>query len=276
MLRCEFFEQLQKSSAGLKYLEIVENARKHPPEERGEVHHIYPRSFEEGKIDDEENLVRLSVRDHLLCHYYLAQCFTVPETCHAFRMMWDLHSDVVDQEKLFECLDEAVKLRKLGRIKSEKTLQKQRDNILGRVVIQKDGKERKIYPEQLSEFEKEGWKRGRAIKVHNPSKGRIWVHLEKRDVQILPELLDSYLKQGYVQGRAASSTKGKFRMSKGNTIKYATSETFETLKKEGYQQGVKIPRVRVEKEGKCRYVKIEDIDTALDQGWVRSHSFHRS
>lgn len=276
MLRCDFFKQLQQSPAGQEYLKLVENAKNNPPEERGEIHHIYPRSFEEGQIDTEDNLVRLSVRDHLLCHYFLAKCFPVPKACYAFRMMWDLHSDIVDRERLFDNLDKAVELRKRGRIKTAKTLQKQRDRALGKIQINKGGKERKIYPKDWEQFEKDGWKRGRATKPRNPSLGKIWVHKEGKETYIERKDFERVQQEGWILGRLKSSTRGKIRMSREGTIKYATEDTVPLLQDQGYQIGVKIRRYRVEKNGKTRYVKECDLPAFLEEGWVKDHSFQKN
>lgn len=274
MLRSEFLDQLRKSPDGLKYLGIIENAKKFPPEERGEVHHIYPKSLEEGRIDSEDNLVRLSVEDHLLCHYYLAKCFGIPSLCYAFRMMWDLHSDTIRESTTLRTLTAVAELRKRGRLKTPETLEKHRLCTLGRIQINRNGKERKIWPKELEKFEAEGWNRGRAIKVHNPSLGRIWVHQGTVEKCIETSELTRFEAEGWKRGRKSSSTKGKIRMSRNTKIRYATEETVHCLEQEGYRRGVKIPRYRVRKEGKIRYIQVQDLEKFLREGWERDHTFN--
>ena len=268
MLRCEFFRKLQETEEGRKYLQIVSE----PILETGELHHIYPKSFEEGAINTEDNLVRLSVENHLLAHYYLAKSIPCQQTYYAFRMMWDLHSKNISQPVL-EMLQEVAELRRKGRVKSEEIREKQRQRIQGRVIISKAGKEKKIYPDQLGEYLENGWVRGRAKKPYNPSEGKIWVHNKNEDLRILPEELESYLRKGYQTGRVASSTKGKIRMSRGDEIRYATPETVENFQNQGFQKGVKIARTRVEKDGRWKYVRVEDLRNMKQQGWKQNHSF---
>ena len=55
------------------YNQIIDNRLKNPlPEdEYGEIHHIIPRSL--GGSNDDSNLVKLSAREHYICHYLLTK-----------------------------------------------------------------------------------------------------------------------------------------------------------------------------------------------------------
>lgn len=271
MLRCEFFKVLQESDSGKKYLALIEEARQNPPDERGEDHHIYPRSFEEGEIK-EDNIIRLSVQDHILAHYYLADSIPCTSTFHAFRMMWDrcIKKLPKPDQEFFSHLEKVSEFRKLGRIKSPETLEKQRQRALGRIHINNGSQEKKIYPKDLQRFIDEGWKVGRVIRVHNPSAGRIWVHFgEEKEEVILPEQLQSYLDSGWVRGRKRNPTKGKIRISRGEEVRYATAETLDQMLAEGFIVGVRsnMPRYRVDKDGKVRYILEKDLDGAIQSGW---------
>lgn len=63
----DFFKTLQESS----YLKFIEEKKKCEVQRGFEVHHIYPKSFEDGKIQEAWNLVSLSKADHLLAHILL-------------------------------------------------------------------------------------------------------------------------------------------------------------------------------------------------------------
>jgi hypothetical protein len=74
------------------YDKIIENRKLNPIEETeyGEKHHIIPRSL--GGSDDSENLVRLTAREHFICHALLAEMyeretFEWYKMNHAFMMM---------------------------------------------------------------------------------------------------------------------------------------------------------------------------------------------
>lgn len=64
----EFLDELKDS----EYFKFLENRRKVKVEE-GEIHHIYLRGFEDGQIDSEDNLIRLSRVDHIKAHILLVR-----------------------------------------------------------------------------------------------------------------------------------------------------------------------------------------------------------
>lgn len=273
MLRCEFFKLLEESQSGRDYLDLV---GKGSVRRGGEKHHIYPRSFEEGNIQG-ENIVTLTVRDHLLAHYYLAKAIPCQQTCHAFRMMWDraLHTLDPESQEFFTTLEEVAKLRRLGRVKTPEVREKQSRALRGRITISRSGQERKVHPEELQEFLDAGWKVGRAGKVYNPSLGKVWVCRDGKDLLINPEQLKEYIEEGWRSGKSTSSTKGKIRMTRGTEIRYATEDTVQQMERKGFVRGVPIRRYRIEKpgEGGTRLVLEEELQTYLDRGWVRVHTF---
>lgn len=74
------------------YKEIIENRKSNPlsKEVYGEVHHIIPRCL--GGSDEKENLVKLSAREHFICHALLAEMYPIEtfewyKMNHAFLMM---------------------------------------------------------------------------------------------------------------------------------------------------------------------------------------------
>ena len=74
------------------YNKIIENRKMKPllDSEYGEKHHIIPRSL--GGVDDDSNLVKLSAREHFICHALLAEMydknsFEWYKMNHAFMMM---------------------------------------------------------------------------------------------------------------------------------------------------------------------------------------------
>lgn len=72
------------------YNQIIENRKQNLAEGYIEKHHIIPRSL--GGTDDKENLVKLTAREHFICHYLLAkmykkETFNWYKMNHAFLMM---------------------------------------------------------------------------------------------------------------------------------------------------------------------------------------------
>lgn len=53
------------------YFRILDSAQKEA-RRNGEKHHIYPKSF--GGTNDESNMVKVSLREHFLCHWLLIKC----------------------------------------------------------------------------------------------------------------------------------------------------------------------------------------------------------
>lgn len=68
----EFFQTL-KDSAYLSFCQQKQSEKlsKSSGDSSVEEHHIYLRSFEDGKIDLPENLVYLSIADHIKAHLIL-------------------------------------------------------------------------------------------------------------------------------------------------------------------------------------------------------------
>lgn len=64
------------------YFAIVEHARKFPPETFYEKHHIIPKSL--NGANDSQNLVKLSYRQHFICHLLLTK---MTEGKHKYQMM---------------------------------------------------------------------------------------------------------------------------------------------------------------------------------------------
>ena len=67
------------------YNQIIENRKLTPlsKDEYGERHHIIPRSL--GGTNEAENLVRLTAREHFICHALLAEMYE-SETCEWYKM----------------------------------------------------------------------------------------------------------------------------------------------------------------------------------------------
>lgn len=72
------------------YCSIIEHRRKCPPAGYVEKHHVIPKSL--GGNDSKENVVKLTAREHFLCHYLLAKMYSKESSewykmNHAFMMM---------------------------------------------------------------------------------------------------------------------------------------------------------------------------------------------
>ncbi len=72
------------------YTRIIENRRNNVPTGYYETHHILPRCL--GGTDSKDNLVKLTAKEHFICHLLLTKMYPKGsteyyKTCHAFLMM---------------------------------------------------------------------------------------------------------------------------------------------------------------------------------------------
>lgn len=72
------------------YNDIIENRKENIPTGYTEEHHITPRCL--GGTDDKDNLVKLTAKEHFICHLLLTKMYTYGtieyyKMCHAFLMM---------------------------------------------------------------------------------------------------------------------------------------------------------------------------------------------
>ena len=148
------------------YFRIIENRKCNPLPENiyGETHHIIPRSI--GGSNDPDNLVRLTPREHFICHYLLTKMY--PEGSyewhkmnHAFLMMKAASSN---QKRYFNSrLYEASKTR--FSIVMSKEQKGKRNSQYGKCWIYNEELKvsKKINKAELEDWIKKGWKKGRVI-----------------------------------------------------------------------------------------------------------------
>ena len=112
----QFFELILTNDYGKKYLEIVGNAKKSKPNLKGgsycEIHHIFPKCY--GGSDDSSNKVKLTCKDHLLAHIYLALSTKNVFMYMAVNLMFNrIFNSLSDIEKYaFEKVDEFAEVRR--------------------------------------------------------------------------------------------------------------------------------------------------------------------
>jgi len=127
------------------YHSIIDNAKIRILEGYGEVHHIIPKSL--GGSNSKENLVKLTAREHFICHLLLTKMLppgtTRNKMIHAAWAMTTLENPNQDRYKVTSKTYESlriqysllVKLRltgKVGRKHSEETKQKQSKALKGK------------------------------------------------------------------------------------------------------------------------------------------------
>lgn len=148
------------------YDKIIENRKQNPLQntDYGENHHIIPRSL--GGADESENLVRLTAREHFICHALLAEMyeretFEWYKMNHAFMMM---KSSMVNHMRYFNSRLYEYKRLDFAHVMSNSQSGK-KNSQYGKVWIHtKENKlNKKIKSEDVSFYLTNGWELGRII-----------------------------------------------------------------------------------------------------------------
>ncbi len=179
------------------YDKIIENRLNNPLDETeyGENHHIIPRSL--GGSDEVENLVRLTAREHFICHALLAEMYEdgKPEWYKmnlAFKMM-KASSDAHNGNRYFNSKLYELKRKDFSKVMSH-TQQGKKNSQYDTIWIfnKKNKKSIKVHKSELDEYIKLGYVLGR--NRHRKSKmEKIEQKLNKR-IDYANNLFESFLK----------------------------------------------------------------------------------
>jgi hypothetical protein len=150
------------------YDKIIENRLNNPLDEMeyGENHHIIPRSL--GGSDEVQNLVRLTAREHFICHALLAEMYE-KETFEwykmnlAFKMMKSTSSDHGGNRYFNSRLYE-LKKKDFSKVMSYAQTGK-KNSQYGKVWIYNLDLEQsiKVYKSELDSYLENGWVNGRVL-----------------------------------------------------------------------------------------------------------------
>lgn len=115
----EFLQKIEKSQYYNAYKQLIldknENYKDIKAETSFEVHHIIPRCF--GGTNDENNLIKLTTKEHILAHYYLALMTEHVYMFQAFNcMLGSQFKKISDIEKIeLEEIDRWAEIRDISR-----------------------------------------------------------------------------------------------------------------------------------------------------------------
>lgn len=281
MLEDDFYRQLGESDYGKQYLALIESAKDRglKPEKGYERHHIHSRAL--GGGNEDENLVKLTILEHCVAHYYLAKAIPCWKTLYPIlklsgkevRDLSDLERLTLEEVCNWSTFKEQIahmpkppelveknRLGHLGKKLHPEQIIKRTAHRIGTWTVNKDGVEKFIKPEDWPEFEKNGWVRGRAAsfrknssKAHTGLKGTCTgyraIHMGETERKVKVEEVERYLAEGWQLGRADSFGE---RHRKAMELNNSTN----------------IGRVRIKKDGKGKVVPKDELQSYLDQGWV--------
>jgi hypothetical protein len=197
------------------------------------------------------------------------------------------HSEIMSSPEMRKYLREKA----LGRITTEETKQKLKELMTNMIWIKKDGVCQRVKEDELPPFLAEGWVRGRIIKKRKPCtqetkdkmsksgkekvftdvhkehmRGKVHIRKEGVHIKVPKEDLEKWLGEGWERG-----------MIKKKTERHNTPEHTAKLW-EGYYKHVENIRgqdgsckglIWIEKEGKRKRIKIEDLKMWEKDGWKR-------
>lgn len=237
----EFLKKLQSNREGLSYLELVEELKATEggcKKEGFEVHHIHPRSLG-GDVKAEENLLKVSVFNHCLLHYFLAKAIPCFETLLTIRKMsYGQYTKLSDIEQI--------------------TLEE-------------------IY--SWSELRRKALKGGFKVLTFKDKA----YHIPVEDV-------DTFLDRGYSPGPPAwmndlqgKGHKGHIRVNREGKEKFVAKENIQTFLDEGWKVGCTEQHVTktkqrrlgqkcVYKGSKTRYIDSKELKDYLNAGWTEGRS----
>lgn len=92
----------------------------------------------------------------------------------------------------------------------------------GKIVINNGITDRFIYEEELDQYLKDGWIKGGKTRNKNQksfAKNTIWINNRKKQIRISKSLIDNYLKDGWEVGIIQNTTKGYIRITNGKNNK---------------------------------------------------------
>jgi cyclophilin family peptidyl-prolyl cis-trans isomerase len=147
------------------YFDIIKKRQQEPPAGYSERHHVIPKSL--GGSDLPTNIVRLTAREHFLCHYLLTKIYPSGNIHYkmikAFGcMMWwtgDNHQRHQCNSRLYE------RLKKEHAVAMSRTQQGSNNSQFGSMWVNNGIESKKI---KGDEDIPEGWERGRVKKVKPP------------------------------------------------------------------------------------------------------------
>jgi hypothetical protein len=157
------------------YDKIIENRLNNPlsKDEYGERHHIVPLSL--GGNDDEGNLVRLSAREHFICHALLSEMYEEGtnewyKMNHAFMMMKS-ESTFHSGNRYFNSRLYELKRKDFSKVMSRAQNGKNNSQY-GKVWIYNTKLEKsvKVDKSKLDEYIIEGWAKGRIVDFNKMKK----------------------------------------------------------------------------------------------------------
>jgi hypothetical protein len=210
------------------YDRIIDRARTRTLDEYTEQHHVIPRSF--GGSNSKDNLVRLTPREHFICHFLLCKMSIAytPQwhsALKAFQMMCSkspAHQTRYINSRLYAVMKCHMSATMSASQKGEKNSQ------YGTCWIHRNLEKKKIKIDELSTYIAQGWTKGRvakkiskkrrrvikrpqSTKERNSQYGTMWINDGLKNKKI-EKIYESEIPLGWKKGRIMDMIKISSRM----------------------------------------------------------------
>lgn len=141
--------------------------------------------------------------------------------------------------------------------------------MIGRVCINKEGNIKYVKPYELNYYIEKGWIKGTIY--NSPGKGKIWIYNGDKYLQIYESELQKYEIEGWKKGFKGVGNniwvnKNGFskQINKDELLNYLDDDW-----KLGFNQKTVNGRVCIVKNNKRKYIKEENFQKYIDNGWQR-------
>ena len=243
------------------YFNIIDNRKKNIPDGYFEKHHIIPKCL--GGSNDKNNLVKLTAREHFICHLLLTKMNDNYKLKFALHMML-VKNDKQDirykcNSKIYEyvkwCNSNAASLRNKGIANN-----KGRKRYYNKITL-----EEKFFQEN-DEVDLNIWIKGSIKNKKSKNKGKIYFHDGNGNVKSFDSIKDA--PEGWIKGNPNADT-SKFNNLKGSSYYYCPATGDESRFNEN-----KIPEGWIKGRSKIwinngKIIKQHNKINPIPVGWVR-------
>lgn len=168
-----------------------------------ETHHILPKCM--GGDNTKDNLIELPWMIHVLAHFLLAKKLEKTDKQFSQKNYYAVRM-ILNQDRV----ENVEELRKLAEISAIELETKNKLNCK-KIFIKKEGEKTiQIFEDDLTEYEKLGWEKGRNFK--DPS-GRVFVNDGVKSYLIPKNEINSYLEKGFQKGMFKTTAMKEFNHS---------------------------------------------------------------
>jgi hypothetical protein len=249
-----FFEKL--------YNGIIKKARGENRKKKNgiyyERHHITPKCI--GGTNDKENLVLLTAREHLACHFLLTKIYpTNNKIIYALNAMIMIEGERIDF-KMFGYLRERY---------ANAVSQDNKGKYTGWKVINLEGVVKMVSPIQLIDYINDGWEEGTIYS------GYKFINRNGVIKQTTIKQVNAYVKEGWKLGTNLKHSLGCKNVNRNGVTKHINSQQVDEYISNGWTLGKhNIGYIFINKEGIVKMVNsTEEINKYIKDGFELGHGY---